>query len=58
MCSKISKKTSVSRDFLNKDTMKIIDISEMSLGSRTFKALLGSSVDKKEKTKQRGTGIK
>lgn len=56
-CRMVRKATSA-RDFLNKDTMKIVDISEMFLGTRTFKAPLTSSVDKKKSTpKQGGTGI-
>lgn len=48
--SKIKKKRSiVTKDCLNKETMRIINISEMSLGSRTYKALIGSSEDKKDK---------
>ncbi len=58
-CRMVRKATSA-RDFLNKDTMKIVDISEMFLGTRTFKAPLTSSVGKNQSTppKQGGTGIK
>ena len=38
--------------------MRIINISEMNLGSRTYKSLIGSSSDKNDKPKQRSTGTK
>lgn len=59
LSSRMVRKATSARDFLNKETMKIVDISEMFLGTRTFKAPLTSSVDKKKSTppKQSGTGI-
>lgn len=58
-CKMVRKATSA-RDYLNKDTMKIVDISEMFLGTRTFKASLTSSTGSKKKTTppQGGAGIK
>lgn len=57
--SKIKKKRSiVTKDCLNKETMRIINISEMSLGSRTYKSLIGSSEDKKDKPNKGKTGTK
>ena len=59
LSSRMVKKATSASDFLNKDTMKIIDISEMFLGSRTFKApLSGGSSNKNSKPKQSGSGIK
>lgn len=55
------RKATSARDFLNKDTMKIIDISEMFLGSRTFKAPLSSGSNSSVNDngpKQGGAGIK
>ena len=59
LSSRMVKKATTANDYLNKDTMKIIDISEMFLGTRTFKApLSGGSSTKSSKTKQSGIGIK
>lgn len=59
LSSKIKKKRSiVTKDCLNKETMRIINISEMNLGSRTYKSLIGSSSDKNDKPKQSSTGTK
>lgn len=59
LSSRMVRKATSASDFLNKDTMKIIDISEMFLGSRTFKApLSGGSSNKNSKPKQSGSGIK
>lgn len=60
--SRMVRKATSARDFLNKDTMKIIDISEMFLGTRTLKAPLSggsnSNNNKNNGPKQSGAGIK
>ena len=51
LSSRMVKKATSANDFLNKDTMKIIDISEMFLGSRTFKAPLSGGATHNSKQK-------
>ncbi len=51
LSSRTVKKATSANDFLNKDTMKIIDISEMFLGSRTFKAPLSGGATHNSKQK-------
>ena len=61
LSSRMVRKATSAKNFLNKETMKIINISEMSLGSQTYKKLLSSdnnSFDKKNNgPNQGGTGI-
>lgn len=55
--SRMVKKATSAKDFLSKETMQIKDISEMFLGTKTFKAPL-SSTKASDKEKQSGAGIK
>lgn len=54
--SRNGKKKESSRDSLNKDTMKIINISEMYLGARTYKALLSDKTKTNDKSKDNKQG--
>lgn len=62
LSSRMVRKATSAKEFLNKETMKIINISEMSLGSQTYKKLLSSdnsSFDKKNNgSNQGGAGLK
>lgn len=60
LSNKMVRKATSAKGFLNKDTMKIIDISEMSLGAQVSKTPLSEVKNNKErnKTNQGGKGIK
>ena len=58
LCSRSSKKVNFVNDYLNKDTMKIIDVSEMFIGTRTFKASLSGDSNKINRQKQRDSMTK
>ena len=62
LSSRMVRKATSAKNFLNKETMRIINISEMSLGSQTYKKLLssdGGSFDKKDSGPNKGgTGLK
>lgn len=60
LSNRMVRKATSAKGFLNKDTMKIIDISEMSLGTQVSKTSLSEMKSNKEgnKTNQGGTGLK